>query len=225
MVSKNKLLAALSLLVATDDSHWTDDGLPSVQVVRQLASDATVTRGDITRVAPDLTRASVTIPESTGVDEEIVSAQHEDSAAPAVDAVVALRDAPVDALAEVNTTDTKDEDDVVLHDDLPPLEAIEARMVELQGDLEKARKARDDAQAVYAEVSDELDKLTEFREQHYAKEKPADVIRAYLDRQQQNTLARHQRVQALVDSGLAGATVRSPLDMSMMRNKTRGRPA
>jgi hypothetical protein len=50
------LRSALLKLDAKDDNHWTDNGLPSVAAVRQLAEDDSISRANINELAPQLTR-------------------------------------------------------------------------------------------------------------------------------------------------------------------------
>lgn len=50
------LTEALQSLDPANDSHWTGQGLPMVDIVRELAGDENVTRAAINEVAPDLTR-------------------------------------------------------------------------------------------------------------------------------------------------------------------------
>jgi hypothetical protein len=39
-----------------NDEHWTEQGLPSVAAVRAIAGVETISRADITALAPNLTR-------------------------------------------------------------------------------------------------------------------------------------------------------------------------
>lgn len=50
------LRSALIALDPKDDSHWTDNGLPSVAAVRALAGDDSISRANINELAPQLTR-------------------------------------------------------------------------------------------------------------------------------------------------------------------------
>ena len=55
------IAAALALLDPKDDNSWTNDGLPAVAKVQELASLDKVTRADIQRVAPKFTRENPVI--------------------------------------------------------------------------------------------------------------------------------------------------------------------
>lgn len=54
-----QLEQALTLLDPANDDHWTHDGLPLVDVLRDLTDDQSLSRKTITNSAPDLTRAKV----------------------------------------------------------------------------------------------------------------------------------------------------------------------
>lgn len=56
---KDKILLALSKLDKADDSHWTADGAPRVDVVAHLAGIAELKRSDITDAAPQFNRDTV----------------------------------------------------------------------------------------------------------------------------------------------------------------------
>jgi hypothetical protein len=57
--SRKAATAAREALLKLDhknDEHWTDAGLPSVAAVREIAGVETITRADITALAPQLNR-------------------------------------------------------------------------------------------------------------------------------------------------------------------------
>lgn len=71
------ILLALSQLDTTNDEHWTDAGLPLVDVVSELAG-INLSRADITEVAPEFTRDNnaltdeqIALLEQTSVDDEV----------------------------------------------------------------------------------------------------------------------------------------------------------
>jgi hypothetical protein len=47
---------ALTKLDPKNDGHWTDDGLPAVAAVREIAGVETISRADIVALAPNLNR-------------------------------------------------------------------------------------------------------------------------------------------------------------------------
>lgn len=54
----DKLKGVLANLDPKNNSHWTQDGLPKLEIVRLLTGDSKVSRDDILSVAPELTRES-----------------------------------------------------------------------------------------------------------------------------------------------------------------------
>jgi hypothetical protein len=72
------MLELLKTLDPTDDTLWTEDGLPSLSAVQALLGDNAITRDDINKVALGLVRANVaeyTVPAKKvkkAKDEEVV---------------------------------------------------------------------------------------------------------------------------------------------------------
>lgn len=58
-MSADKIKETLALLDSGDDSHWTDDGLPRLDVVSSL-SGVKVTRDDVNQIAPGFSRGGTT---------------------------------------------------------------------------------------------------------------------------------------------------------------------
>lgn len=81
----NQIEEALLVLDPDDDSHWTEDGLPVVQVVSDLVGKPDLTREEVTSVSPqfgrqksrelrDLQNKDVdALPESTEPEAELAS--------------------------------------------------------------------------------------------------------------------------------------------------------
>lgn len=67
-----RIRAALAQLDPKNDQHWTDDGLPREDVVRNLANDQTLSRRDIQLAQPGLQRNPVAVsaapPAGSGAD-------------------------------------------------------------------------------------------------------------------------------------------------------------
>jgi len=57
-VTKDQLVAALNKLDPKDDQHWTDDGMPRVDVLRALTENQTLTRTQINTLVPGFNRPS-----------------------------------------------------------------------------------------------------------------------------------------------------------------------
>jgi hypothetical protein len=55
-----QIIAALQTLDSGNDGHWTDDGLPRVDVIQALTKDPTLKRKDIEAAKPGWSRADLT---------------------------------------------------------------------------------------------------------------------------------------------------------------------
>lgn len=55
-MSKDAILNALSSLSADNDTHWTSDGLPLLDNLKQLTGIASLTRSDVTSALPGFSR-------------------------------------------------------------------------------------------------------------------------------------------------------------------------
>lgn len=61
------IIKGLTALDPSNDSHWTTDGQPRLDIVRTLASDPTVSREGINKVAPGFSRSAPVITGGTEV--------------------------------------------------------------------------------------------------------------------------------------------------------------
>lgn len=124
-VTKEDIVTALQKLDSGNAEHWTDDGLPRVDVVRALANDTAVTRSDINKAAPGFSQATM---DGTGAEPPDVlpgelSAEAEKAALNGTD------DAP--EVAELTGELSKEE----------LKEAMKARIDRAEVRIEAARKA------------------------------------------------------------------------------------
>jgi low affinity Fe/Cu permease len=76
---------ALAKLDVKVDQHWTDQGLPRLEVLHQFTGDSTIRREQVTNAAPEFTRSNPEIPKDDNdlgpVSEETTKAQLEEDAA------------------------------------------------------------------------------------------------------------------------------------------------
>jgi hypothetical protein len=88
-VGNDKLVAALKQLNPSDDKHWTADGQPRIDIVKQLAGDQSITREAIDKAAPGFTRTSIqeaqTPPPQPPAQHDPIAAQHDPIAAAEAD--------------------------------------------------------------------------------------------------------------------------------------------
>src|SRR3954462_11774402 len=57
-----KILSALKQLDPVKDEHWTSDGAPRIDVIKQLTGEMSITRESIVAVAPTFNRTSAVAP-------------------------------------------------------------------------------------------------------------------------------------------------------------------
>lgn len=71
------VLEALEYLDVEDDSHWTDDGLPDLEVVQLMADNENLSREDITNAVPGFTRTThrEAIENKKKLDNQVVELQ------------------------------------------------------------------------------------------------------------------------------------------------------
>ncbi len=72
------IVDALANLEPSDDSHWTDNGLPRMDMLQKLTNTPDLTRKQVTDAAPDFTRAS-----AQARDAEVETPETESVEAPA----------------------------------------------------------------------------------------------------------------------------------------------
>lgn len=240
MASKAKIIDALSQLSAADDSHWTDDGLPAIAVMRTLTGDATLTRADVTKVDDTFTRNSAIGERQNPAKDEVVDGVKDDGAdaGKVEETDVEVKpgeagrfddEASVTDVARLQGDDGEFVDEFVDEDkpDLPPLDAVNQRITEMEAYATKLKAKFDEAKADYDEFNVELDRAREFRDQNYAYEKPGDAIRGYLDRQLKNLADRYShsvKVRQALQGLEIAPTAKSPIDSAMARDHKRGRP-
>lgn len=98
-MTKEMIVEALSMLDHDDDSVWTADGLPKVDVVRGLLGNDALTRAEITDAAPDFVRHSKPDKEEFDGQEEASQAQEVSTA---YDDALAARDSAEKELSKLN---------------------------------------------------------------------------------------------------------------------------
>jgi TolA-binding protein len=198
------ILQALGLLDPTNDDHWTEDGLPRVDVVKELTGLKDIKRGDITGLAPELTRDSV---RAAAVVVHLMSPP--DTTPPAD---VAARNELEQGAMEGDTLDGVEED------------TLEARLQ----DVEKRIAARQDhinaETRILQRLADERDELIQLLDPGTGNHRQnQENIMAFLQRQHQNRMQKAaQRAAILGHLDPSTADPRSALDRAFSRKNSRG---
>lgn len=212
---------ALSALDPKNDSHWTSDGSPRMDVLQELTGDDTLTRKQVKEASPTFARdtAGKAPPEAPGLSPE--TEQGATASPPDEDEQDEGEETPPDEdeQDEDDETPPQDEADLAEETELTALLAqADAELADAEADLNERRKGVDEIRA-------RRDKLVEQREREKTVHddqlermrfiKRQAALRA--ERAGANALANDLAMQA---RGLGAA---SPLDQSMARRLGRGR--
>lgn len=198
-----QLIDALAQLNVENDEHWTDDGLPRLDVVQAMVGEE-VSREDVTQAAPNFTRVSGDLTPPAPAPEPQI-AQNEPPAAPDV------------AVTEPEQEEIEEEDPYLIED---AFGEGDERGVEIQAQL-------DDVRAAIAETQEHLDagkrhlhglqqqeaQLYHLLQAHGGVETTQDHISRYLAQQKKNLLAKAERVNKFREQGLTPELVREAMDV------------
>jgi len=190
MSDKAKIQAALAQLKHGDDSHWTEDGLPRVDVIQKLAHDGEIKRADISAAIPGYVRKGGATGESsdTAVDAAPQPVNIEVDVGPALDAAPEgdgeyLTEDEVRAILDQNVEDAK-------------------------GQLEAARQKIRDGQAEERAATRAIAKALDDRQRRFPPITPMDNIKAHLASEQAKRIAAHNAMPNRVDMAFAAGNSR-----------------
>jgi hypothetical protein len=207
------ILAALTKLDAKNDNHWTADGLPRLDTVKMLASNATLTRDIVTAAAPDFNRASYTLwlEQKDGGAQGPAQPDQATQAAPAAQPPEQPNPAAAEP-APASTPETGGSDNA--QEAQPPqvgggAPSGEDEIPALEAQLEKAceytaylRRGEVELKAEMTKALDAEDKIRHKLDRARPKDDNAQAIQKYLQSQKDRAMAR------------AG---RAPIDQAMQR--------
>jgi len=204
---------ALAELDSSNDAHWTDDGLPRVDVIQVLLKDPTIKRKDVSEASPGFSRAAteaVTEPEDVqpGDPTEAVAATP-----PPADADLEHDDGlnldPKDPLSDVARLDKSDLREAMLN----RITAAEARW-------DAAKQATYEAAEYEKKCMAWADKAKLDFNRVFPPLHPSDAIKAHLQNQlEQRYIAAGQLPPTPGNMNPA----LSPLEVSLMGRKRAGR--
>lgn len=183
--------SVLVQLVVGEESHWTAEGLPRVDVISQLVG-AAVTREQITDAAPLFTRQNPSLDQPQAVEPEPTAPAPQPAAPPR----------------------STDEEQKAAHDGRNRWEAIAAEIGELQqqkGEIEGRITVlvREQARLQRFAPSDSYDPKAD-----------QERRMAYIQSQHEMRAARAARISGMVEAAAAGAK-QAPIDAAMARKQAR----
>lgn len=211
MATKEDILTALTQLDSGDNGHWTDDGLPRVDVIQTIMKDPTVTRKDIKEAALGFARATTQTTEPEDVQpgdltEVVISAPV--AAGTDLDHEDGLNLDPKDPLSDVSKL-TEEQLRTTMTN----------RITAAQTRLEAAHQATLDAVEYERKCVAWSDKAKLDFNRVFPPMHPADAIKAHLKSQlDQRYLAR-----GMVPPGSQAAPAPSVIDALMQNRKKQGR--
>lgn len=186
-----KIKDALAKLDRSNDNHWTSDGLPRLEVVKELAGYTNQpSRETITATLPGFTRASA----GTGV---VATQEFRDSDTDVEDSLPAVRTAAVSDA---------------------PSEELYSALVKSQVELAELAASRDAAVRAYDAANLANDKLIAAVEAARTRTGNADAVQGYLAQQRANLQEQAQRIQAMKGIDLkALLPKKAPIDAQRAR--------
>ena len=237
---------ALTKLDTENNEHWTADGLPLVNQIRELCKRTSIDRQSITVVAPDFTRESARVaqadkgpevdPNYDGgtVADQVREAREAESegggdenkaadAAPEPPTVAAEKQAEdeLSVAAETGETGLPLIVDGMTNEE--KAEVYDALAGLKQAEIDQALSDQKTARNRFLVFTREHDKLLALREHHAPSPTETEAIREYINSQktirEQRIARRNKVLEHLSPSDLRKG---SPLDESRRRKNTRG---
>ena len=213
-MSKLTLAAALAALDAAEAAHWTEEGLPRLDVLKHMVG-AAVTRDEVTKAAPSLSRASLQAaatppaPAAAGVGA--------DPTPPAPAAPPAAPPAVPSQGDSDAATDKPDPEPDASSQDRSEDEAIEAA----ERELGQMRAQLAEATRYAEEKTAALDRLIEARDAARPRSTLGDAVQAYHAQQLKVRAERARRIEQTRGINLRDILPqRSPID-EVLKNRRR----
>jgi type IV secretory pathway VirB10-like protein len=162
----DKIIKALRELDVNNDNHWTDAGLPRVETVRMLAGNGSLSRDDVTAVAPEFTRqkpnletaatsAPAALPVPTPPPAPVTPAAAPAAPVPAGETRTAAAETSTSANDAMPVEATASEGVLAEASELSRMQnylsTLEGELDALQTEMDKVRKAIDNVLAAEAE--------------------------------------------------------------------------
>jgi hypothetical protein len=235
--SVDQIKQALAKLVGEDDNHWTADGLPRIDAVRELAGDGSITRDQITQSAPGFSRAAVL----ASVQAATPAASPAPAAAtvPAPPAAVMQQETapgvpppaapPVAPVATIDTTGLVDQKLLVVNPAAVPVpqetvDAMQEELAAIESDLTLIAKAEADLRKDKEVRQTRADDLRLRIEKARPRDTNTDAIQNYLSQQRKTLDARAAQIgRARAFETETGVRIsdllpkKSPIDQAMAR--------
>lgn len=179
MADDKDIKKALQELDSSNDAHWTDDGLPRVDVVQTLLKDPTITRKDIRAAAATFARAS----RETTEPEDVLPGEKPDAELNTAISAQAAENADLDHPDGLNLDPADPLNDTGNLDEGQLRELMLKRIEQAKQRLDAARLATRDAQEYERKCAGWSDKAKVDFNRRFPPLHPSDAIKAHLKSQ------------------------------------------
>jgi hypothetical protein len=194
------LIEALQLLDPTNDAHWTQDGAPRIDVLKELTGDQELSRAMIVNAAPEFSRAAAA---ASAAPPSVVAASETKTETP--DVVVEEQEEFSEPKGEIELAREE-------------LQAIEQEIAERREDInERSRELqkRVDRQDELIKLLDDTAGSSHMRNQD-------NIMQFLASQQRQREMRAAQRRVVLQNLDPSSLDPRSKLDQSFSRKNSRG---
>lgn len=218
------LITALGALDADDDDHWTSNGLPRVDVLKEMTGNDEITRSMIDDVAPDYVRSDRYDLSDDGGDE-VQTEEQEGKAAGGDDDQEA--DAHQDEDEPEPAGDDPDPESVEHDKQVDEAGRILDRIEKLEAEIDQLRADADRARDKITERSQALEHARTLLTHYHRPPTQAGAVKAYQESAMRERQAIASRANASAQQlGLGALSSRvgmSPLDTAMALRRGSGR--
>ena len=195
------LIESLKKLDVNNDNHWTADGLPRLDTVRMLASDAGLTRDKLDAAAPGFTRSTAATweaPSAPFTKSAQSQAQPETGNAQAT----AQKGETSPAAVSPSVTEQPKEDQTEQGSEVDAYEAAMKEVQAAEANTAEKRQAKDKADREFVQAQEAEDAARKKADALRPVETQGSVIQEYLAAQQRDLKAKADLNAKLAEQGI-----------------------
>lgn len=224
----NTVIESLKQLDVNNDNHWTADGLPRLDTVRMIASDASLTRETLDTIAPGFNRANAQTweePVEQGTPKSVQDTPQEQTQPETTDQQTSTQDAQADsATTESSSTEQPAETEAQQASEVEAYETALKHLQECETKTAEALQVQADANAKVAEALQAEDIARKRVDSLAPEEKNEDVVQRYLRNQVKALEEQAELAAKIAESGINLDALRqqlqlSPLDSALSQRK------
>lgn len=217
------LIESLKKLDVNNDNHWTADGLPRLDTVRMLASDAALTREKLDSAAPGFTRSTAATWEAPSA-APTKSTQSQAHAAAGNAQAAAQTVQASQAAVTATVTEQPKEDEAEQGSEVDAYEAAMKALAEAEANTADKRQAKEKADREFVEAQEAEDAARKKADALRPVETQGSVIQEYLAAQQRDMEAKAALAAKLAEQGvdlkgLSASVSPSALDIALSNKR------